>query len=95
LGGRSGRRLIGGICSFTPHSLLFVQKGLEVILFTTEGTEHAEKMIKDMFYLPCLLCGKKCFVDTISLYAAQNKFKFTGCESWAEAKGEPATTIGF
>ena len=64
-----------------------MQKGLEVILFTTEGTEHAEKMIKDMFYLPCLLCGKKCFVDTISLYAAQNKFKFTGCESWAEAKG--------
>jgi hypothetical protein len=29
---------------------------LLVILFTTEGTEHTEKMIKNMFYLLCLLC---------------------------------------
>ncbi len=29
---------------------------LLVILFTTEGTEHTEKMIKNMFYLFCLLC---------------------------------------
>lgn len=42
--------------SFTPHSLLFVQKDLEEILFTTEGAEHTEKMIKNMFYLLCLLC---------------------------------------
>jgi len=26
-----------------------------VILFTTEGAEHTEKMIKNMFYLLCLL----------------------------------------
>jgi len=35
-------------CEFIPHLL--------VILFTTEGTEHTEEMIKDMFYLLCLLC---------------------------------------
>ena len=29
---------------------------LLVILFTTEGAEHTEKMIKNMFYLLCLLC---------------------------------------
>ena len=29
---------------------------LLVILFTTEGAEHTEEMIKDMFYFPCLLC---------------------------------------
>jgi len=44
------------VFSFTPHSLLFVQKDLEEILFTTEGAEHTEKMIKNMFYLLCLLC---------------------------------------
>ena len=52
------------VFSFTPHSLLFVQKDLKEILFTTEGTEHTEEMIKDMFYLSCLLCvlcGKNVF----------------------------------
>ncbi|KGK01633.1 hypothetical protein ND6B_1699, partial [Pseudoalteromonas sp. ND6B] len=44
------------VFSFTAHSLLFVQKDLEEILFTTEGAEHTEKMIKNMFYLLCLLC---------------------------------------
>ncbi|MFQ3205369.1 MAG: hypothetical protein ACI84F_003399, partial [Pseudoalteromonas tetraodonis] len=44
------------VFSFTPHSLLFVQKDLKEILFTTEGAEHTEEMIKDMFYLSCLLC---------------------------------------
>ena len=44
------------VFSFTPHSLLFVQKDLKEILFTTEGAEHTEEMIKDMFYLLCLLC---------------------------------------
>ena len=44
------------VFSFTPHSLLFVQKDLKEILFTTEGVEHTEEMIKDMFYLSCLLC---------------------------------------
>ena len=42
--------------SFTTHSLLFVQKDLEEILFTTGGAEHTEKMIKNMFNLLCLLC---------------------------------------
>ena len=52
------------VFSFTLHSLLFVQKDLKEILFTTEGTEHTEEMIKDMFYLSCLLCvlcGKNVF----------------------------------
>jgi hypothetical protein len=44
------------VFSFTPHSLLFVQKDLKEILFTTEGAEHTEEMIKDIFYLFCLLC---------------------------------------
>ncbi len=44
------------VFSFTPHSLLFVQKDLKEILFTTEWAEHTEEMIKDMFYLSCLLC---------------------------------------
>ncbi|MFQ3178818.1 MAG: hypothetical protein ACI9H9_001950 [Pseudoalteromonas tetraodonis] len=33
------------VFSFTLHSLLFVQKDLKEILFTTEGAEHTEEMI--------------------------------------------------
>ena len=44
------------VFSFTPHPLLFVQKDLKEFLFTTERAEHTEEMIKDMFYLSCLLC---------------------------------------
>ena len=33
-----------------------MQKYFKEILFTTEGAEHTEEMIKGMFYLSCLLC---------------------------------------
>ncbi|MFQ3205808.1 MAG: hypothetical protein ACI84F_003857, partial [Pseudoalteromonas tetraodonis] len=46
--------------------LLFVQKDLKEILFTTEGAEHTEEMIKDMFYLSCLLCvARSVFVYSV------------------------------
>ena len=59
------------VFSFTPHSLLFVQKNLKEILFTTEGAEHTEEMIKDMFYLFCLLCE----VRSASVYSVVQKIK--------------------
>ena len=59
------------VFSFTPHSLLFVQKDLKEILFTTEGAEHTEEMIKDMFYLFCLLCEAR----SASVYSVVQKIK--------------------
>ncbi len=59
------------VFSFTFHSLLFVQKDLKEILFTTEGAEHTEEMIKDMFYLFCLLCEAR----SASVYSVVQKIK--------------------
>ena len=59
------------VFSFTLHSLLFVQKDLKEILFTTEGAEHTEEMIKDMFYLFCLLCEAR----SASVYSVVQKIK--------------------
>jgi hypothetical protein len=59
------------VFSFTPHSLLFVQKDLKEILFITEGAEHTEEMIKDMFYLLCLLCVAR----SASVYSVVQKIK--------------------
>ena len=59
------------VFSFTLHSLLFVQKDLKEILFTTEGAEHTEEMIKDMFYLFCLLCVAR----SASVYSVVQKIK--------------------
>jgi hypothetical protein len=59
------------VFSFTPHSLLFVQKNLKEILFTTEGAEHTEEMIKDIFYLFCLLCEAR----SASVYSVVQKIK--------------------
>ena len=59
------------VFSFTPHSPLFVQKDLKEILFTTEGAEHTEEMIKDMFYLFCLLCEAR----SASVYSVVQKIK--------------------
>ena len=58
------------VFSFTAHSLLFVQKDLEEILFTTEGAEHTEEMIKDMLYLSCLLC----VAQSVSVYSVVKMF---------------------
>jgi len=59
------------VFSFTAHSLLFVQKYFKEILFTTEGAEHTEEMIKGMFYLSCLLCVAR----SVSVYSVvQNGF---------------------
>ncbi|PHQ88393.1 MAG: hypothetical protein COB48_15080 [Pseudoalteromonas sp.] len=58
------------VFSFTAHSLLFVQKDLEEILFTTEGAEHTEEMIKDMLYLSCLLCVAR----SVSVYSVVKMF---------------------
>ncbi|MFQ3178777.1 MAG: hypothetical protein ACI9H9_001909 [Pseudoalteromonas tetraodonis] len=58
------------VFSFTAHSLLFVQKDLEEILFTTEGAEHTEEMIKNMFYLLCLLCVAR----SVSVYSVVKMF---------------------
>ena len=59
------------VFSFTPHSLLFVQKDLKEILFTTEGAEHTEEMIKDIFYWFCLLCEAR----SASVYSVVQKIK--------------------
>ena len=59
------------VFSFTLHSLLFVQKDLKEILFTTEGAEHTEEMIKDIFYWFCLLCEAR----SASVYSVVQKIK--------------------
>ncbi|TMP47562.1 hypothetical protein CWB81_17770 [Pseudoalteromonas sp. S1688] len=46
-------------------------KDLKEILFTTEGAEHTEEMIKDMFYLFCLLCEAR----SASVYSVVQKIK--------------------